>query len=302
MTYKQLIDELKTLLEDHRLVNQWGYGNLSDIETPETGAPNYPYVFINPSQVTIEEYGFDVNLNLIAMDQPLINVDAEIDATSRCLGLIQDILAKFRNTTTYQEADVELAVLCTPFKERFKDSVIGVAANITFQIKEPLDVCDTPIIATDDVVRAWDLATITYDPDIVGGELLTFREKNLDPLNLWNVNRIEIGEDDLGDYRVELDFDMKLVEPVGGEIIPQGLNIYELQTAQVFQPRFTTGWPTAFESPTTVYTVHVEFEITATTPSVWEFIRINNTPSPESAMTVIAGSEEAPQLKVYKYR
>lgn len=302
MTFKQLIDTLTTIIDDHRLINQWGYGNLSDIETPETGAPNYPYIFINPVQVLIQSYGFDTTLNLIVMDQPLEDVASEIDAASRALGLIQDIIGQFKLTTLYSETDVVLSVTCTPFKERFKDSVIGVTATITFEVNEPLDVCDNPVIATDDVLRAWDEATITYDPDIQGGQLLTFRQKNLDPLNLWNVNRLEIGADDLGDYRVELDFDMKLVEPVGGEIIPQGLNMYELQTAKTFEPRFTTGWPTAFESPTTVYTVHVEFEITATTPSVWEFIQINNTPSPESAMTVIAGSEEAPQLKVYKYR
>ena len=141
MTYKELIDTLTTIVNDHKLINQWGYGNLSDIETPETGAPNYPYTFINPVQVLIQSYGFDVTLNLIQMDQPLPTVDSEIDLTSKALGLIQDIIAEFKLTTLYSETDVTLSVQCTPFKERFKDSVVGVTAVVTFQIQEPLDAC-----------------------------------------------------------------------------------------------------------------------------------------------------------------
>lgn len=145
MTYKQLIDTLTQIIDNHKLINQWGYGNLSDIETPETGAPNYPYTFINPVQVLIQSYGFDVTLNLIQMDQPLEGVGPEIDSTSQALGIIQDIIAEFKLTTLYSETDVILSVTCTPFKERFKDSVVGVTAIVTFQIEEPLDACSDVI-------------------------------------------------------------------------------------------------------------------------------------------------------------
>lgn len=146
MTYKQLIDELTDLLDAHHLVNQWGYGNISDIETPETGAPNYPYVFLNPQQVTVDGYGFAVTMNLIVMDQALDTVDAEVTAQSEALRIVQDVMAKFRLTTLYAQSDIQLGVVCTPFKERFKDDVVGMTALVTFEIAEPLDICDDPTV------------------------------------------------------------------------------------------------------------------------------------------------------------
>lgn len=226
MTYKELIDTLTTIIEDHRLINQWGYGNLSDIETPETGAPNYPYMFINPVQVLIQSYGFDVTLNLITMDQPLEGVEQEIDAASRTLGLIQDIIAKFKLTTLYSETDVTLSVQCTPFKERFKDSVIGNTAVITFQIEEPLDVCTDVAPKYEFYIQRRANVVTTFDFDGVpeGNEqFIRLYEYSLDG-STWVINPSFVKgsgyrtfiPSETGAYKIDFDLDIKFNAPEDG--------------------------------------------------------------------------------------
>lgn len=145
MTYETLINILRQLAEDHVLINQWGYGNISDVQTPETGAPNYPYMFVNPQSVNIDAYGGEATLNIIAMDQALMGVDQEINAQSRMIALIQDILAQYRLNLSDQPVDINLPVFVQPFKERFKDNVIGATATITLRFSEPLQICFDPI-------------------------------------------------------------------------------------------------------------------------------------------------------------
>lgn len=146
MTYEQLIQTLKDIATNHVLINQWGYGNISDIETPENGAPNYPYVFVNPQSVSLESYGGEATLNIIAMDQALMGVDYEINAQSRMVALIQDILAQYRLELSDQPVDINLPVFVQPFKERFKDNVIGATATITLRFTEPLQICYNPVV------------------------------------------------------------------------------------------------------------------------------------------------------------
>lgn len=299
MTYKQLIDTLTTILEDHKLINQWGYGNLSDIETPETGAPNYPYVFINPVQVLIQSYGFDVTLNLITMDQPLDGVAAEIDAASRTLGLIQDVIARFKQTTLYAETDVILSVTCTPFKERFKDSVIGNTATITFQIEEPLDVCYDPVIVFDELVWVYSIGDVNYGPDPGDNKSLSFTGINLNDGG-WIINKYVVSE--AGYYKLVLDIAISVNTPAPGEVIPNPPKLLQLTSGPdiSLDPTVATGWPTVFVDNTEVYNVHLEYEVDAPYYEggyVWEFVNMmDQVGTPETTINMKAGSE----LKIYK--
>ena len=300
MTYKQLIDTLTTLIDDHYLINQWGYGNLSDIETPETGAPNYPYTFINPVQVLIQNYGFDVTLNLIQMDQPLETVDAEIDGVSTSLGIIQDIIAKFKLTPLYQDTDIILSVQCTPFKERFKDSVVGVTAVVTFQISEPLDACVNVAPSFEELV--WVRATTdqVVDPDVPQNLTVWKFTTILQTDGHWqNYNRYEVQTE--GVYKLVLDADITLQEPLVGESLPGEPKIALIRTGlpnQFIQPDVLTGWPTAYVDSSTVYTIHAEWTIETSHPTAieWQLVGQKDEPGPESGLVEKAGSE----LKIYR--
>jgi len=148
MTYNQIITRLLQVMDSHLLINETGYGNLSDIHTPEDEkAPSYPYAFLNPVNVVVGAFSFDIQLNLIIMDQ-LIDGEGsqaeEIKVQSNCLMYLQDIISHFRQLSqgTDRHIDIDVDVTATPFKERFEDNVAGIGAQITITAISPLEGCD----------------------------------------------------------------------------------------------------------------------------------------------------------------
>jgi len=146
MTYQQVVNRLLTIMNNHYLINQTGYGNLSDIHTPDDEeAPDYPYAFLNPISVNVGEYSFASQFNLIIMDQVTdgdTTAAEDIKVQSNCLMYLQDIMSHFRQTDDDRNLDISVNVTATPFKERFEDNVAGVTAQITIQSITPLDGCE----------------------------------------------------------------------------------------------------------------------------------------------------------------
>ena len=141
MTYKNLVDTLQTVISTHKLINQYSFGNLSDIQTPDNGSPNYPYGFLRPVNMQVGQYSQQFSFELILMDYCFDTMDGYIDGSSRMLQILADIIAEFRITNNYRQYDIQLSVTAVPFKERFKDSVVGITASITIDAAEPLDGC-----------------------------------------------------------------------------------------------------------------------------------------------------------------
>lgn len=151
MTYQQVVNRLLAIMDSHFLINQTGYGNLSDIHTPDDEkSPDYPYAFLNPISVNVGEYSFNSQFNLIIMDQVTdgdTTAAEDIKVQSNCLMYLQDIMSHFRQTDDDRNLDIEVNVTATPFKERFEDNVAGVTAQITIQSITPLDGCESALPA-----------------------------------------------------------------------------------------------------------------------------------------------------------
>lgn len=146
MTYQIVINRLKEIIQAHKFIQTYGYGNISDIAVPETKeAPDYPYAFINPVQTSIQPKSFTATFNLIVMTQVLDNEDDELFGQSNCMKYINDILAQFVLTNNDPLMSVSFPVNMTPFKERFQDDVVGATAVVTMSYGKPMSVCDSPI-------------------------------------------------------------------------------------------------------------------------------------------------------------
>lgn len=144
MTYLTLVEYIQERIEAHYLINQYGFGNLSDIETPETGAPNYPYAFLRPQDISVGPHSNSFGFELILMDYVFDTTLGHVDGISRMLQILSDIVDDLR--TKNRELDIEFSVTSTPFKERFKDNVVGLTARINIITATPLDGCN-PVIA-----------------------------------------------------------------------------------------------------------------------------------------------------------
>ena len=154
MTYKDVLSDLTNLLDRHKMIQTWGYGNLSDLVTPfkkedKTGNGttvydiDYPYAFLQPLQHSLQKGKVTYNFNLIMMEQCQNESQPIIDAQSNCQQYIQDVLAEIYYNFE-EKYDFTLNSSLTPFKEKYDDTVSGMTANISIEIPMILNDCIAP--------------------------------------------------------------------------------------------------------------------------------------------------------------
>lgn len=155
MNYDTLIGKFKEFAREHKQIECFGYGNISDIEVPvdpQTGNPinrTYPYIFFNPSSHTWGQHQITYRFNVIVMELTtehtptgFSGLDSVIRAQSNSLQIIGDFLA-------WIEYDLKEVLVrntsITPFQERFQDTVAGMTATVEFVQEKGLDYCIVPL-------------------------------------------------------------------------------------------------------------------------------------------------------------
>lgn len=145
MSYKEVVDILIGLCETHKFVNTFSYGEISDVMTPEDKAsPDYPYVFLNPTQVSSTFRTSTFSFNLICMEQAHDNYDSIIQAQSDCIEILFDIISKIEMGTTYPTLSVNSDFVFTPFVERMKDNVVGASVVLSLTFQNAINGCNLP--------------------------------------------------------------------------------------------------------------------------------------------------------------
>jgi hypothetical protein len=147
MTYKEIVDLLGNIADTHKLIADWGYGDLSDIKTRSdntTGGADYPYMFINPGGGARDQYTQTWTFNLIMMEVVGLGDDF-LKTQSDCAEYLDDVLARLQLFyVSPQDPQPVFTVSYQPFKERFQDEVAGMTAVLQLVIKKPLNDCITP--------------------------------------------------------------------------------------------------------------------------------------------------------------
>ncbi len=150
MTYKEIVDKIAFICNQHYIVQDFGYGALTDIKTVNddgTQRVNYPYVFLNPTQSARTGQSITYRFNLIAMDvcEEESGYSNWLEVQSACQQYIDDILAQLRFGKPLLNADLTLNVNLTPFKERFQDTLAGMTATLEIEVPNKLNDCIVPI-------------------------------------------------------------------------------------------------------------------------------------------------------------
>lgn len=149
MKYKEIIDVIEEIVDGHVNVNQWGYGNISDINTPEDEEPpQYPYIFLNPVSINQDERMATLSANLICMTQTYETSSDELLQQSNCIEYLREVISHINMNLDNPQVEFVLPVTFTPFKERFSDNVVGATATINITYPAPLDDCRNPINPT----------------------------------------------------------------------------------------------------------------------------------------------------------
>ena len=149
MTYFEIVNRIKDIVFRHKMLVDFGYGNLSDIKTvaeneADSGSDgaDYPYVFVNPQNHQRTGQSISYRFNLIVMDQAK-NAFEVLKVQSDCQQYIDDIISELR--FDYKDAaDVILNFSLSPFKERFQDTVAGMTASLEIQVADNINNCIAP--------------------------------------------------------------------------------------------------------------------------------------------------------------
>lgn len=139
MTYSEIVNRVEAVVNDHKILAHFDYGNLSDIKADQE--PNYPYVFLNPTNHTRTSQSITYRFNMIIMD--MVKGENYLEIQSEAQQYCDDILAQLRFGYTDQ-IDLTLNVTLTPFKERFQDTVAGMTATLEVIVPSPLNQCIAP--------------------------------------------------------------------------------------------------------------------------------------------------------------
>jgi hypothetical protein len=147
MNYKEIVDLIKNTCEEHYFINQVGYGNLSDLNTPEDEEPPlYPYAFLNPVSISQSNNTGSLSLNLIIMTQTYENETSELTEQSNCVRYINDVISHINMNLVNPDVEFVTPFTITPFKERFSDDVVGATANITINFSSLFNDCDSAFL------------------------------------------------------------------------------------------------------------------------------------------------------------
>ena len=154
MTYKEIINRFRQVVSDHYMLQDFGYGQLSDLKTqsqlgPEEQGVDYPYLFLLPSTSNRTQSVMNYSFNMVIMDMARGEegdvYDNYITIQSQCQQYIDDVLGQLYYAYKDQPEITLTGINYTPFKESYQDELAGMTASITIQVPTPLNDCITPI-------------------------------------------------------------------------------------------------------------------------------------------------------------
>lgn len=135
MNYKDLIKIFYVFAAQHPMLKNVSWGNLSDYQR-EDYIQKYPALHIVPQPSTLDNTYNNFNFTILIFD--LLNEyvgdevrSNQLDSLSLTYEILNDFYAFFINQLTGFGFFLQNPVQYTPFNDRFKESVVGMEAQIT---------------------------------------------------------------------------------------------------------------------------------------------------------------------------
>jgi hypothetical protein len=159
---KTFTDDFRILSEYHKQIQSFGFGKMDEFtywnemrlkeDNDSYNSPYYPYFYVVPNDV-IQKFGFmEYKFTFIISDIIQRSLENQVDVLSDTLQIMDDILGQFRLSVTDSLGNfnelyyLDTPITCTPFLEKYDDLLGGWVAEITIEVKTPLDRCDAPFL------------------------------------------------------------------------------------------------------------------------------------------------------------
>ncbi len=298
MTYKEVLDDLTDLLDRHKMIQTWGYGNLSDLVSPfrkedktkleANTAPDpkdiynidYPYAFLQPTQHNLSKGKTTFNFNLIMMEQCDDAPGAVIQAQSNCYRYIKDVLAEIYYNFD-QKYDFTLNSSVTPFKEKYNDTVSGMTAAISIEIPTILNDCVAPFRPKYDDTYIWvgREASQIIGSDAGEDKVIAAGTSFENPGDQWDVNRLVVNQNRT--LKVQVTGYIRTVDGTGTDI-PRPFYIRrDDQFDQYESANRIEGWPESNDGEWRTFVATWD-EVTFEVASEYNFITLFDDPGQEA--------------------
>ena len=148
-TYRNVVESLRQVCNDHPAIKTFRCGPASMIEIPtedQQVSAKYPYVMLVPQPATINQGSTTYDFDLVVMDMAKDKLDLEERTHSNTMEILRDILAKYKMTTWAEfRFNVNLPAIATPFFEGYKNSTCGWSVQLQIEALAPLDHCNNPV-------------------------------------------------------------------------------------------------------------------------------------------------------------
>jgi len=242
MNYNEIVNRFKEIVEDHKMLVDFGYGQISDIKTRSEGdgeseGADYPYLFLNPGVHNREQSVVTYNFNMIIMDMAREEEASEyqnfLNIQSNCIQYCDDVIARLYYYYK-DKPEISFTVSYTPFYERFQDQLAGATATISIEVPNNIDECISPF---NNVVQSYsspeDLVILKWNASLANTDI-NFRAN--------------LAGEASGQYRI--DFVGKMINTA---TVPEGLNVISM--AGNLEPRQGPelgGYPTAINEKYTM--------------------------------------------------
>jgi hypothetical protein len=159
---KTFTDDFRILSDYHKQIQSYGFGKMDEFtywnemrlkeDNTQFNSPYYPYFYVIPNDV-IQKFGFmEYKFTFIVSDIIQRSLENQVDVLSDTLQIMDDILGQFRLSVTNSLGNfnelyyLNTPIVCTPFLEKYDDLLGGWVADITIEVKTPLDRCDAPFL------------------------------------------------------------------------------------------------------------------------------------------------------------
>jgi hypothetical protein len=156
--FKKITDLLKKLANKHRQINSYSIGDITQLgyyteerlkenNTEDNLATHYPLMYVIPNPMTNDGRQSIYQFNILIMDiLNTKNFDVETDIWSDTLDICKDIVSALKYTMEecYEDFDITMPVIYTPFSEKYDDYLSGWNIDIKIMIPDALNFCDAP--------------------------------------------------------------------------------------------------------------------------------------------------------------
>jgi len=148
--FYELTDKIKDTLIAEPFVNTVTYGSLDDVDLNKSTIFPLSHIIVNTATVNSNFITF--NISVLSMDvvdeskeettDNFIGNDNEQDVLNTQLAIHNRLIALLQRGTLYQDKyQVEGAVTCEPFVDRFENKLAGWASTLDILIQNDMTVC-----------------------------------------------------------------------------------------------------------------------------------------------------------------